>query len=109
MLAIDVAWPQAIDRYTSLEVPWTTVRRWQQAIVEKIRGFGALIVQQAPSPLIAVFGIPRTMEQMPQRAVQAALALRQLMAEDHATDGEGPSRDADGHPYGSCTGGCPRE
>jgi DNA-binding winged helix-turn-helix (wHTH) protein len=89
VLAIDVAWPQVIDRSTPIEVPWTTVRRWQQAIVEKIRGFGALIVEQAPSPLIAVLGIPRTMEQMPQRAVQAALAIRQLMAEDHVTDGEG--------------------
>jgi len=89
VLAIDMAWPPAIDRAASREVPWTTVRRWQEAVVDKVRGFGALTVQQAPSPLIAVFGIPRTMEQMPQRAVQAALALRQLMAEDYATDGEG--------------------
>jgi DNA-binding winged helix-turn-helix (wHTH) protein len=90
VLAIDVAWPQAIDRDTLSEVPWTTARRWQQAVVEKVRGFGALIVQQAPSPVIAVFGLPRTMEQMPQRAVQAALAIRQLIAEDPATEGEGP-------------------
>ena len=27
VLAIDVAWPQAIDRSTPREVPWTTVRR----------------------------------------------------------------------------------
>ena len=39
---------------------------------------------------MAVFGMPRTMEQMPQRAVQAALALQQLMAEDRGTDGESP-------------------
>jgi DNA-binding winged helix-turn-helix (wHTH) protein len=90
VLAIDVSWPQAMDRDTPHEVPWTMVRRWQQLVVDKVRGFGALIVQQAPSPLIAVFGIPRTMEQMPQRAVQAALALRQLMAEDHTDDGESP-------------------
>lgn len=91
VLAIDVSWPQVIDRDTPREVPWTTVRRWQQAVVDKVRGFGALILEQAPSPLIAVLGIPRTVEQMPQRAVQAALALRRLMAEDYAIDGEGSS------------------
>jgi DNA-binding winged helix-turn-helix (wHTH) protein/tetratricopeptide (TPR) repeat protein len=90
VLAIDVAWPKAMDRGTPREVPWTTVRRWQQVVVEKVRGFGALIVQQAPSPLIAVFGIPWTMEQMPQRAVQAALALRQLVAEGRVSEGEIP-------------------
>ncbi len=90
VLAIDVAWPQAMGRDKPREVPWTTVRRWQQAVVEKVRGFGALIVQQAPSPLIAVFGIPRTMEQMPQRAVQATLALRQLVAEGRVSEGEIP-------------------
>ncbi|HSF29004.1 MAG TPA: AAA family ATPase [Candidatus Tectomicrobia bacterium] len=90
VLALDVAWPQAIHGNTLPEVPWTMVRRWQQALVEKIRGFGALIIQQAPSPIMAVFGIPRTTEQMPQRAVQVALALRQLMRDGHLSGGESP-------------------
>ena len=77
VFAIDVAWPQMIDRDTPREVSWTTVRRWQQAVVDKVRGFEALTFQQAPSPPMAVFGMPRTMEQMPQRAVQAALALQE--------------------------------
>ena len=36
VLAIDVAWPQMIDRDTRREVSWTTVRRWQQAVVDKV-------------------------------------------------------------------------
>jgi hypothetical protein len=43
VLAIDMAWPPAIDRAASREVPWTTVRRWQEAVVDKVRGFGALL------------------------------------------------------------------
>ena len=90
VLAIDVSWPQAADRDTLREVPWTTIRRWERAVVDKIRGFGALMFPQVPSPLMALFGMPQTVEQMPQRAVQAALALRQLMAEDRASGGESP-------------------
>jgi tetratricopeptide (TPR) repeat protein len=90
VLAIDVSWPQVTDRDAPCEVPWTTIRQWQQAVVDKVQGFGALIIQQVPSPLMAVFGMPRTMEQMPQRAVQAALALRQLMADGGVSDGESP-------------------
>ncbi|HEX2280083.1 MAG TPA: AAA family ATPase [Candidatus Tectomicrobia bacterium] len=114
VLAIDVSWPQVTDRDTPHEVPWTTVRRWQQAVVDKVQGFGALIVQQVPSPLMAVFGIPRTMEQMPQRAVQAALALRQLIADGGVGDGESPSPEMRmaihaGHVLADVHAGDPRE
>ena len=81
VLAIDVSWPPATEQDTAHEVPWTTVRRWHHVVADTVEGFGALLVQQAASPLIAVFGIPRTMEQMPLRAVQAALALREMVAE----------------------------
>jgi DNA-binding winged helix-turn-helix (wHTH) protein/tetratricopeptide (TPR) repeat protein/class 3 adenylate cyclase len=90
VLAIDAAWPQAIERDPLLEVPWAIVRRWQHAVVEKIQGFGALVAQRASAPIIAVFGMPRTIEQMPQRAVQAALALRQLPADGRLSGGESP-------------------
>ena len=36
------------------------------------------MLQRSPSLLLTAFGIPRTLEQLPQRAVQAALALRHL-------------------------------
>ena len=55
--------------------------RWHQTITEKVQGFGGLLVQPAPAPLTAVFGLPQTLEQMPQRAVQAALAIRHQLAE----------------------------
>jgi tetratricopeptide (TPR) repeat protein len=54
--------------------------------VAKVQGFGGVVLQRSPALLLVAFGIPRTLEQLPQRAVQAALALRQLVVEgaDHA-------------------------
>ena len=45
-----------------------------------------VVLQRSPALLLAAFGMPHTLEQLPQRAVQAALALRHLVAEgaDHA-------------------------
>jgi hypothetical protein len=37
-----------------------------------------------------VFGLPQTLEQMPQRAVQAALAIRYQLAADRAADSKKP-------------------
>jgi hypothetical protein len=70
--------------------PWTLARRWHQVIAEKVQGFGGLIIQPTPGPLMAVFGLPQTLEQMPQRAVQAALAIRHQFAEDRSADGRQP-------------------
>jgi tetratricopeptide (TPR) repeat protein len=47
--------------------------------VEKVQGFDGVLLQRSPSLLLIAFGIPHTLEQLPQRAVQAALALRQLV------------------------------
>jgi DNA-binding NtrC family response regulator/class 3 adenylate cyclase len=82
VLAIDVAWPEAMELSTSHTEPWTLARWWQQTIAEKAQGFGGLLVQLSASPLIVVFGLPQTLEQLPQRAVQAALAIRHLVAEN---------------------------
>jgi tetratricopeptide (TPR) repeat protein len=59
-------------------------------MVEKLQRFGALVLQQASAPIIAAFGVPQTLEQMPQRAVQAALALREVPADGCLGDGERP-------------------
>jgi hypothetical protein len=80
VLAIELTFPEAVDPLPAYE-PWTAARRWTQAIVEKVRGFGGALVQQGPTLLLAAFGVPHTLEQLPQRAVQSALALRQLAAE----------------------------
>jgi DNA-binding winged helix-turn-helix (wHTH) protein/class 3 adenylate cyclase len=79
VLAIDVAFPEAMDSTIPYDDPWTVCMRWQQAIAATIQGFGGLVVRHALSPLIAIFGLPHTLEQMPQRAVQAALATRHLI------------------------------
>ena len=75
-------WPEASALEAPPHEPWTVVARWEQVIVEKARGFGGVVVQHAPSLLLVAFGIPQTLEQQPQRAVYAALALRQLVADE---------------------------
>ncbi len=52
----------------------------------KVQGFGGVVIQRSPSLLLVAFGMPQALEQLPQRAVQAALALRQLAAE--GTEGD---------------------
>jgi class 3 adenylate cyclase len=79
-----------MDLDASHAEPWTVATRWQQTMAAKVQGFGGLLVQYAPSPLTAVFGLPQTLEQLPQRAVQVALAIRHQMAEEGALDGKQP-------------------
>jgi transcriptional regulator with AAA-type ATPase domain/tetratricopeptide (TPR) repeat protein len=90
VLAIDVTWPEALEQHTPHVEPWTRATRWHQSIAEKVQGFGGLLIQPAPTPLTAIFGLPQTLEQMPQRTVQTALAIRHQLAEDWALDGGQP-------------------
>ncbi|HEY5906737.1 MAG TPA: AAA family ATPase, partial [Vicinamibacteria bacterium] len=90
VLAIDLTWPEPRAQESRPYEPWTVVARWEQAILEKVQGFGGVVLQRTPSLLLVAFGIPRTLEQMPQRAVHAALALRQFVVDDHSLAGEGP-------------------
>jgi transcriptional regulator with AAA-type ATPase domain/tetratricopeptide (TPR) repeat protein/class 3 adenylate cyclase len=90
VLTIDVTWPEALEQHISRVEPWTLATRWYQTITEKVQGFGGLLVQPTPAPLTAVFGLPQTVEQMPQRAVQVALAIRHQLVEDQALDGRQP-------------------
>ena len=71
VLAIDLAWPEAMELSTSHSELWTLARWWQQTIAKQVQGFGGLLVQHSSSPLTIVFGLPQTLEQLPQRAVQA--------------------------------------
>jgi transcriptional regulator with AAA-type ATPase domain/tetratricopeptide (TPR) repeat protein len=75
VLAIDLVLPES-----AIE-PWTLARRWQQQIEERVAGFGGVFLARSPSLMNAVFGVPRAVEQLPQRAVQAALAIRRLLDE----------------------------
>jgi DNA-binding NtrC family response regulator/tetratricopeptide (TPR) repeat protein/class 3 adenylate cyclase len=90
VLAIDVTWPEAMAPHPPRVELWTVATRWQQIIAEKVWGFGGLIFKQSPSPHTAVFGIPHTLEQLSQRAVQAALTIRHLVAGGSVTGGGEP-------------------
>jgi class 3 adenylate cyclase len=87
VLAIELSWTVVVDGEGPRYEPWTVSRRWEQTIVEKVQGFGGVLLQRSPSLLLAAFGLPYTLEQMPQRAVQAALALRQLLTATAAIEG----------------------
>jgi class 3 adenylate cyclase len=62
--------------------------------VEKIQGIGGVLLQRSPSLLLVAFGLPYTLEQLSQRAVQAALALRQLRAATPTGEGNPELRQA---------------
>ena len=79
VLAVDLAFPHAIHLEASRYEPWTAATRWEAAIVDKASAFGGVVLQRAPALLMVVFGIPRALEQLPQRTVQAALAIRHLV------------------------------
>jgi DNA-binding NtrC family response regulator/tetratricopeptide (TPR) repeat protein len=80
VLALELTWPLTAEDEAPRYEPWTAIGRWQQAIVEKVQGFGGVLLQRSPSLLLVAFGVPDALEQLPQRAVQAALALRHLVA-----------------------------
>jgi DNA-binding NtrC family response regulator/predicted ATPase len=90
VLAIDLTWPEVTALEAPPHEPWTVVARWEQGIVEKVQGFGGTVLQHTPSLLLVAFGVPQTLEQQPQRAVHAALALRQLAADEGPPTGKGP-------------------
>ena len=87
VLAIDLVVPEHVVE------PWTAAQRWETMIIERLAGFGGSVVARSPSRLIAVFGVPRALEQLPQRAVLAALSVRRLAVADG-------SRAAHGRPRG---------
>jgi tetratricopeptide (TPR) repeat protein len=86
VLAIEFTFPETPQGQTATDGPGTAASHWEEALVAKVRGFGGVLLQRSPSLLLVVFGMPQTLEQLPQRAVQAALALQTLVAE--GLDGE---------------------
>ena len=86
ILAIDLAYPKPIGAEASYE-PWTVAIRWERSITQKVHGFGGILLQHSPSLFIVAFGLPHTLDQMPQRAVQAAVAIRRLLTEASSAAG----------------------
>jgi hypothetical protein len=81
VLAVEVTWPAGNEGEGSRYEPWTVTSHWGQAIVEKVMGFGGVVLPHAPSVVMVAFGIPQTLEQAPQRVVQAAMTVQRLVAE----------------------------
>ncbi len=79
VLALELVLPE--DAYE----PWTLAQRWTERIAERVAGFGGVFLARSASRATAVFGIPRSLEQLPQRAVQAALAIHRLLADAEPT------------------------
>jgi class 3 adenylate cyclase len=85
VLAVEVTWPANNEAWASPYEPWTVTSRWELTIVEKLQVFGGVVLPHTPSMLVAVFGVPVMLEQAPQRAVRAALALRGFVIDAHDT------------------------
>jgi DNA-binding NtrC family response regulator/predicted ATPase len=85
ILVITVTWPAPWIEATTQGNPWTIIHRWEQELVDKAQGFEGVVIHQTSSLYVIAFGVPRSLERMPQRAVQAALAVRHLAA-DMLTD-----------------------
>ena len=77
VLAIELTWPGPTEPEALGDAPWRVTAAWQHTMVEQVQEFGGVVLQRSPSLLLVAFGTPQTLEQLPQRAVQAALALRQ--------------------------------
>jgi DNA-binding NtrC family response regulator len=92
VLALEVTWPEVSGLEPFHYDPWTTAARWEQAIMDKVQGFGGLLLQSSAGLFLWVFGLPQAFEQLPQRAVHSALAIRQMVATAQALDlGPGPA------------------
>jgi DNA-binding winged helix-turn-helix (wHTH) protein/tetratricopeptide (TPR) repeat protein len=92
VLAIELTFPTSAVASEGWHAdPWTMATRWQRLIEDKVQGFGGVILQRAASFVLAAFGVPRALEQMPQRAVQAALAMRQLVQAAQTPSAAAPS------------------
>ena len=90
VLAIEVTWPAALEPDTLHYEPWTVHSRWEQTVMEKVQGFGGVVLQRGPSLLLVAFGLPHTLEQLPHRAVQTALGIRQMTTEGLAAGERAP-------------------
>jgi DNA-binding NtrC family response regulator len=67
ILAVDLTWPASSMPEHATYDPWTAVAPWEYEMVEKVQGFGGVVLQHMPSLLLIAFGIPRTLEQQPRR------------------------------------------
>ncbi len=94
VLALALTFPEPDDN--PAYEPWTARLRWDRAVTERLAGFGGVVLGHGPSQLTAVFGVPRALEQAPQRAVQAALAIQRAAWPAAGVSPRGPLSSVDG-------------
>ncbi|HVO27448.1 MAG TPA: sigma 54-interacting transcriptional regulator [Candidatus Margulisiibacteriota bacterium] len=82
VLAISLTFPAAAEA-TGFD-PWTAATRWDAAIAARVEGFGGVFIERTPARQTALFGVPRALEQLPQRAVLAGLAIQRAAAQADA-------------------------
>jgi DNA-binding NtrC family response regulator len=86
VLVLELTWPERPDVWPLSYDPWTLAARWEQVAMDTVQGFGGILLHRTPASLTWVFGLPQALEQLPQRAVHSALALRQMVAAAQAPD-----------------------
>ena len=79
LVAVSLAWPETDGSAWSHE-PWTEHQRWTRLVREKLSGLGGVPLQEGPALSVWAFGLPRTIDQLLERAVHGALAIRQIVA-----------------------------
>jgi hypothetical protein len=86
VLALELTWPDDSGVESPRYDLWTERARWEEAIRDKVRAFGGVMVEHTASRLVWVFGVPQGLEQLPQRAVHSALAIRQMVVDASAPE-----------------------
>ena len=80
VVAVELVWSERQGSGPPIQEPWTEAARWERVIGEKLAGFGGVLVQRNPSLLVWAFGLPRALDQLPERAIHGACAVRNLTA-----------------------------
>jgi DNA-binding NtrC family response regulator/tetratricopeptide (TPR) repeat protein len=93
VLAMSLTFPTTAAPRGQRYEPWTAMAQWQQAIAAKVEAFGGVLLPHGSALLTAVFGIPQALEQLPQRPVQAALAIQRAVAEARRPEKQEPGPD----------------
>src|SRR5262249_43695967 len=58
VLAINLTFPRPTGFGLASDEPWTVVGRWEQTIVEKMQGFGGILMARFPALLRVLFAVP---------------------------------------------------
>src|SRR5262249_40386220 len=62
VLALEMTWPEVPDLAMQHYEPWTEAARWDQAMREKVQGFGGVLLQHTTSLFTWVFGLTQTVD-----------------------------------------------